>query len=135
MHLSFRVILIKLKKQSGGDREKFLRLVYDELPKKYKSYRMRTYLLFWKAFDYDLEAIWSRTGFLHCNLMNHVLRVALVKSGLFKDREIKLKHTHIWYCSIHQYLRVRVAPRHFVDVDVWGAWYDKGIGDYSHGFH
>lgn len=124
----------RLKGQAGGEREKFLHLVYEELPKKYKSYRLRTYTRFWQAFDYDLEKIWNRGGFLHCNLMNYLMRVMLVKSGLFRDEEIELKHTHVWYCSLHQYLRVHLSKDHYVNVDVWGAWFKKGIGQYAHGF-
>ena len=70
-----------------------------------------------------------------CTQQNYVLRLLLVKSGKFKDSEIRIKWTLVAYISPHQYLQVKVGKGNWVNVDMWGSSKGVPFGDYSHGFH
>ena len=94
-----------------------------------------TYLKLWRVWEIDLNKIWLRSGFLHCTAMNYLLRILLIKSGWFKEDDIRLGFSMIWYISIHQYLKVRLAPAEWMKVDIWYHYYGKKLGDYGHGFH
>lgn len=117
------------------NKEECLRCAYDILAKKYRGKRWNTYTRFFKLFDTNLERIWNRGGFLHCTTLNYLLRILLVKSGFFKDEDLKLRWSMVWYISLHQYLKVRINPKRVINVDLWGKSYGIKFGDYSHGFH
>jgi len=116
-------------------KEECLKQAYGIMAGRYRGYRMRTYIRIHEAFCTDLEKLWRKTGFLHCHVMNYLLRVLLVKSGWFQDDEIELKYSLVWYISPHQYLRVKVGDNKFINVDVWNAFYGKKFGDFARGFH
>ena len=76
---------------------------YDILTSKYRGYRFMTYLKLWRVWETDLDKIWQRSGFLHCTTINYLLRILLIKSGWFKEDDIRFGFAMIWYISIHQY--------------------------------
>ena len=122
----------KLKKSKG--KEDCLRRAYDIVTKRYNGCTWKTYPLLYRIVRPSLERLWERNGFLHCHHHNFLLRVLLVRSGFFKEDDVKLKWTLKWYISPHQYLRVRLGKDKFVNVDAWAHVYGVGLGDYSCGF-
>lgn len=126
-------IVEELKQATG--KEECLRRAYEIMIKRYRGFRFRTYIQIHKAFHSDLERLWNKKGFMHCHVMNFLLRVLLIKSGWFSEDDIELKYSLVWYISPHQYLRVRVGENKFINVDVWNAFYGKKFGDYARGFH
>ncbi len=122
-------------KQQANDKEHYLHLVYDFLTHRYRGYRFHTYIRFWDLFVHDISKIWHRQGFLHCTTMNYLLRIFLVKSGLFSEDDIKLKYSLIWYISPHQYCSVRVEKDRDIEIDIWNHAYGVGWGDHARGFH
>ena len=125
-----QTIVNRLKKSNG--KEDCLKTVYDILFKKY--YGCSIFTKFFDLFVTDLNKIWKRDE-SHCTNLNYLLRVLLIKSGFFKDEDIKLNLTLIGYVSIHQYLRIRINDNKFVNVDLWSASHGVNLGDYAHGFH
>jgi len=124
-----QVIVNKLKKaKSKGD---CLRKAYDFLSKKYYGCSIVT--KFFDLFVTDLDKLWKKNE-THCTNLNYLLRVLLIKSGFFKEEDIKPKITAIGHISIHQYLKVRINDNKFVNVDLWGASHKVKLGSYAHGF-
>ena len=56
------------------------------------------------------------SGYMPCPQTNYLLRIFLVKSGWFKDEDIKRKHIFVNFVP-HQYLKVKIGDR-WIDVDV-----------------
>lgn len=127
-----QVVINKLKKSKN--KEDCLKKAYDILSKKYRGYRVKTYTRFFDLFQSDLNKIWAKKDFLHCTTMNYLMRILLVKSGFFKDKDTKIKFSLVWYISPHQYLNVRLNKKS-VNIDLWGKAYGIKFGDYAHGFH
>jgi hypothetical protein len=107
---------------------------YDILSERYRGYRAYTYLRLFDLFHSDVGYLWSRKGFLHCNNLNYLLRILLIRSGMFSESDIVLKWTRIWVFSPHQYLRVRIGRR-WTDIDLWGKAYGIPFGAHAQGFH
>ena len=104
------------------------------LKKKYRGYRMRTYFKIYEIFTSDVEKLWHRRGFLHCTNLNYLLRTLLVESGFFRDEELILRWTQIWYLSPHQYMQV-IINNQAINIDIWAYAFGIKFGDYAHGFH
>jgi hypothetical protein len=62
--------------------------------------------------------------------MNFIMRVLLIHSLRFEEDDIELKLTHTWYLGIHQYMRVRVTPGEYVDIDPWNYQFGVPFGKY-----
>ncbi len=121
--------------RSAKNKKQALQTAYEALAGKYRGYKAMTYLKLWRVWETDLDKIWQRSGFLHCTTMNYLLRIILIKSGWFKEEDIRFGYAMIWYISLHQYLKVRVAPNEWIKADLWYHHYGKKLGDYGHGFH
>jgi hypothetical protein len=117
------------------NREECLKKAYAVLTDKYQGRRFRTLLLPHYLLITELRKLWNKSGFIYCNQMNYLLRLLLIKSGWFKDKDVELKWTLIWYISLHQYCRVRLSNKKYVNVDIWGKAQGFPLGDYAHGFH
>lgn len=130
---SMQDIVTQLKKSEN--KEVCLRKAYNILSKKYRGCRFYTYLKFFDLFITDVNRLWKKNGCLHCTHLNYLLRVLLIKSGFFKEEDIKLKLTLIYYVSIHQYLNIRINNDKFIDVDLWGNANGIKFGYYTHGFY
>ena len=126
-------VVDKLKKSKN--KEDCLRKAYDILSKKYRGCRFYTYRKFFDLFITDLDKLWAKNGCLHCTHCCYLVRVLLVESGFFKDRDIKLKWAFVWYVSPHRYLNVKIRENKSVNIDLWGKAYGIKFGDYAHGFH
>jgi hypothetical protein len=126
-------LILKLKKSKN--KKDCLNKAYDFLSDKYKGDRIKTYSRFFDLFVSDIDNVWAKSGFLHCNKINYLMRILLVKSGFFKDEDIELRFSNIGYISPHQYLRVKIEGEEFVSVDLWSRSYGIKLGDYACGFH
>jgi hypothetical protein len=126
-------LIAKLKKSKN--KKDCLKKAYSFLSNKYKGYMVKTYTRLFDLFISDINKIWAKSGFLHCNNMNHLIRILLLKSGFFKDDDITLKWSLVWYISPHQYLRVKINDNEYINVDIWGSSHGISLGDYAHGFH
>ncbi|MBT4540244.1 hypothetical protein HOC35_01905 [Candidatus Woesearchaeota archaeon] len=133
-------VVKQLKKSKN--KEQCLKEAYQILIKKYRGYKILTYLKFHHAFITNLNQLWLKSGFLHCTQMNYLLRLLLVKSKHFKEKDIVPKYSLTYYTSPHQYLQVRIGKMKeidlendkFVNVDIWGAANGIKFGDYANGF-
>lgn len=125
-------VIAELKKSSN--KEDCLKFAYEILNKKYRGYRVKTYIKIFDIFSKDITKIWQKNGFLHCTNINYVMRTLLVKSGHFNDNEIKIKWTFAWYISPHQYLQVKINNSR-INIDIWGKVFGIKFGDYARGFH
>jgi hypothetical protein len=126
--------LIKTLKKSKSKR-KCIKKAYFFLSKKYKGNRINTYLRFFDLFTNDVNKIWAKNGFLHCHIINYLMRILLIKSGHFTEDDIKLKWTLVWYISPHQYLNIKINEKESINIDIWGKVYGIKFGDYAHGFN
>jgi len=120
-------IVDKLKKTKS--KEQCLKQAYESVSKKYRGRKWLTFTKFWDLFRCSVKSIWGRKGFLHCTNLNYILRVLLIKSGKFKESDIKPKITFVGI-SIHQYLRVKINNK-YVDVDPWGEAYGIKFGKHA----
>ena len=109
---------LKRKSKSSSD---FLRLAHEFLGNKYHTERLNTIFKFYYVF-LDIDKVWEKSGFIHCTQSANMMRVFLAKSGLFREEDIKIKHTFASF-TIHQYLQVKIDDK-WIDVDVG----EKNVG-------
>lgn len=112
-----------------------LRKAYDILTKKYYGNRIKTLLRFFDLFPRSLNKLWSKNGFLHCTNFNWLLRILLIKSGHFTEKDVTTCWTLLWFVSPHQFIRVTMENGQKINIDLWAAVYGIPFGDYAHGFH
>ncbi len=116
------------------DQKEALEHAYDCLSTRYRGSRIWTFLRLDRFFITDLMSLWKKSGFLHCNHLNYLLRTLLVASGRFAPEDIRACWTHIWLCSPHQYLTCRLENGETVEVDLWGKCYGIPLGSHAQGF-
>lgn len=120
--------------KNSSNKEDCLKKAYQILAARYQGHRLKTYTKLCDAFRSDIDYLWSQKGFLHCNNINFLLRILLIKSNFFTESDIRIKWTLVWYVSPHQYLQVKLNDK-WVDVDIWARPFGIGFGDHAHGFH
>ncbi len=106
-----------------GSKEAILKKSYELVTKRFYGGEGRTILEFSKLFWKDPEKEWERGGFAQCNTQNYFLRMFLIKSGKFKESDIKIIHS-MFRLSIHQILAIKLN-KGWVYADPWGNY--KGI--------
>lgn len=126
-------LIEKLKKSKN--KKECVKAAYNYLSKKYRGHRVYTYLRIYELFTLDLNKMWHKKGFLHCNNINYLMRILLIKSGFFSDKDIELKWTLVWFFSPHQYLKVRLNNKEYINIDLWAKAYGIRLGDYLRGFN
>jgi hypothetical protein len=114
--------------------EEVLKAVYNIVTTRYHGGKIATYTKLFNILSSEAEDLWNRSGFMHCTNQNYLLTLLLIKSGKFKEEDIKPKWTNLYGISPHQYLEIRLDSR-FVDVDAWAATYGIEFGDHAHGLH
>jgi hypothetical protein len=115
----------KIKRESHSKHE-FLKKTYDFLSNKQCGERVKTITkmhLLWKP----VEFIWKKEGFIHCTWHNLLLRIFLVRSGFFKDDDIRIKHTFADF-DIHQYTEVKIGDK-WIPVDIWSNAFGIKFGE------
>ena len=103
---------------------KMLQKAFELVGKRYKFQMAGSVFQPITAFKTDIARIWDEKGeHQTCNVQNYLLRFILVKSGFFKEEEIKLKTRFINF-SIHQNMQVKLNGK-WIPVDPWAM--QKGI--------
>lgn len=102
-------------KNKANSKNEFLELTYDFIGDKYKTGRLNVILRFNYLFK-PVEKIWQASGFMPCTQNNFLMRIFLIKSGFFKENEVKRKHSFFNF-NIHQYLQVNLGGK-WIDIDV-----------------
>ncbi|PIN77362.1 hypothetical protein COV15_02235 [Candidatus Woesearchaeota archaeon CG10_big_fil_rev_8_21_14_0_10_34_12] len=123
-------VLNRLKKIK--DQEKFVRAVFDFVIEStyYKNFWIVLYIH--RVFLKDIKKIVETEGYLPCNVQNLLLETLLIKSGRFKQEEIKHRYDHINLSVLHQYLVVYVNGKR-IELDPWGYRAKKPYGAHAHG--
>jgi len=115
---------LKNKSHSKGD---FLKLAYEYIGNKYRSERFNTILKFHYLFK-PINEIWQMQGYAPCTQSNYLLKLFLIKSGYFKEEEIKRKHIFVNFVP-HQYLMVSLEGK-WIAVDVGEKQRGMKIGEH-----
>ncbi len=102
-------------KNQAKTQEQFLNLTYDYLGSKFRTGRFNTIIKFNYLFK-SVEQAWRLEGFMPCTISNYIFKAFLVKSGWFKDSDIKRRHVFFNFI-LHQYLIVKLGDK-WLDVDV-----------------
>lgn len=123
--------IYKIKKKSKGKYE-FLKNSYDYLIRKYHGGRLITLVRVDLLFLTDIETIWKRKGYIPCTQHNYLLRIFLINSGFFDEKDIMRKHTFVNF-NIHQYLKVNINGK-WINVDPAGDHFGIKFGGYTKGF-
>lgn len=129
---TFEKIIEHLRTRS--DKEEALKEAYKIVSTRFKSSRWKLIVRVSRAFMKNPDKMWAKK-FLYCYQDNYLLRLLLVKSGWFKDEDIKLKYSFVYYLIPHQYLKVKIKDNQYMNVDPWGRDYGIKLGDYLYGFH
>ncbi|MBN2112491.1 hypothetical protein JW707_05340 [Candidatus Woesearchaeota archaeon] len=119
-------IVRKLKK--CRTKKECLQEAYNAVVKNHFGSMLGIITYFPAVFIMDISKLW-KTRNLHCHSMSYLLRVLLIKSGRFNEKDIKQKliFTH-WF--IHIFLVVNLGKK-WVNVDPWAKnAVKKGIGYY-----
>lgn len=87
-----------------------------------------------RLFEKNISKIIDSKWYLHCTTMNFLLRIMAVRSGLFKDEDIKLKLTNSRYIAPHQYLKIRLSEDEIINLDPWNYQFWIDYGKYWSGF-
>lgn len=127
----YQRVISKIKKSSKNKHE-FLKRSYNFLAKKYLGVRLN--LRYAELFGIDLKKVWKKK-IIFCNTMNYLLRLFLIKSRMFAEKDIRIKWSLVLFVSPHQYLQIRASRNKWINVDLWGQDHGIKFGDYARGFH
>lgn len=119
----------QLKKTKG--KEECLHKAYNILTKRFRGKKFYAITHFWELFTTDMNVLWNKKNILHCTTTNYLLKVLLVKSGKFTEKDIKNRWTLVGGISLHQYLQVKLNKKP-VNMDLWGHAYGIPFGKYAH---
>jgi len=108
-------LIINQLKAKANSPMNFLKLSYEYIGDKYRSERFNTILKFHYLFK-DLNEVWRLPGYMPCTQSNCLMKIFLVRSGFFKESDIKTRHVFVNFVP-HQYLKVRIGSEWF-DIDV-----------------
>ena len=118
----------------NNSKEKFIEKSFFYIVKTWGGNRFNLIFKFSRLFEVDIFNILNTKGYMHCTTMNFLLRIMLIKSGLFEDEDIELKITNSWYMAPHQYLKVKISDEKFIFLDPWNYQFGIDFGKYGSGF-
>ena len=111
----------KLKKIKN--KEKFLKAALGYIRKNFRSDIPLLFTKISKHFYKDLEEIMKEKGFFPCHIQNFILKVILIKSKKFSNKDIE--YQYCFYSGvIHSYLKVKINGK-YINADPWG--YTRGL--------
>jgi hypothetical protein len=116
------------------NKDKFVEKCFLYIVGKWYGQRFGVFTRFPRLFEKDIFKIFKTQGYLHCTTINFLLRIMLIKSGLFKEEDIVLKITNTWYIYVHQYLEVKLSKTKTITLDPWNYHYGIPYGNYGKGF-
>ncbi|PIR88304.1 MAG: hypothetical protein COU09_02975 [Candidatus Harrisonbacteria bacterium CG10_big_fil_rev_8_21_14_0_10_44_23] len=105
--------LVFLKGQSKSSKE-FLINAFNLITAQYKGGRRQNFLRIWRAFG---SAFNKKSGYLTCNMQNYLLHSLLIKSGYFKEKDIRHKY-RLLRPFIHQWLEINLGGK-WIIADPW----------------
>jgi len=122
-------VLNRLKKIK--DKEKFVRAVFDFVLE--NSYYQRFWIIIYahRVPLKNIKKIVETKGYLPCNVQNLFIETLLVRSGKFKQEEIKHEYDLINFI-LHQYLVINVNGKR-IELDPWGYRLGKQYGRHATG--
>jgi hypothetical protein len=132
LNKTFRAIIEHLN--ACENKEEALKEAFKITSTRFSSSRLKLIIRIKRIFIKDPERMWQKK-FLYCFQVNYLLRMFLVKSKWFQDKDIKLKFSFVYYFIPHQYLRIKINDNQYMNVDPWGYDYGVKFGDYLYGFH
>ncbi len=121
LDLEIKIAIDKLRDKASSA-EEFLKLTYDFIGSKYRSERFNTVLKFGYLYK-NINEVWRMNGYMPCPQTNYLVRIFLIRSGWFKDEDIRKRYIFVNFVP-HQYLQVRVN----------GQWIDLDVGEKRRGF-
>lgn len=113
--------IINHLKLESKDKKEFLQLAFNYIGDKYKSERFNTVLKFNYLFK-SLTEVWNMSGYMPCPQTCYLMRMFLIKSGWFSEKDIKIKYVFVNFVP-HQYLKVLVD----------GQWLSVDVGENKRG--
>jgi hypothetical protein len=126
-------VIKDLKKSK--DKQDCLKKAYNILAFRYSAYFFSTYFYLHELFYKNINKLFGKQKRMICTNFNYLMRILLVKSGFFSDKDIKIKWTQIWFVSPHQYLNVKINEKKTLNIDTWAKTFDIEFGDYAHGLN
>tara|TARA_Y100000310_G_scaffold283335_1_gene305225 strand:- start:365 stop:781 length:417 start_codon:yes stop_codon:yes gene_type:complete len=120
---SIQIIVAQLKKTKN--KRECLKKAYAIITKRFEG--CHTYQNIYYLFVTDLDKLWKQK-LLHCTNLNYLLRVLLIKSERFEEKDIKIRIIFGWF-YIHQYLKIKTTK-----VDPWGRSHGIKFGDFAKEF-
>jgi len=123
-----------IDKNKHLDKRKFLEKAFLLVAKRYKPARHMTFFKILDLWITDVDRLWHLKGHMHCQQLNYLIRILLVRSGKFRDSDIKFYLTNTYYLTLHQYMSVNVRGKK-IFVDPWYYRYGLDFGDHGHGYH
>jgi hypothetical protein len=125
--LEFQRIINRLKKQSK-DKEEYAKKLYNELAKRFYGEPGRVLIDLPFVFVKKIKRLWKRR-LSHCHQLNYMYRIGLIKSGLFHEKDIKIRHMFCLF-QIHQYLKVNIGKvkEKWIYIDLFARTYRYGFG-------
>ena len=117
----------------GKSKIDILKGSYDTITTKFVSSNWKTYTHLPELFQKNIDELWDR-NFLYCTQQTFLIRTILIKTGKFKEEDIKLKRGLTHWLSPHRWLSVRIKNK-WIDVDPWGRSYGIPFGKNAHGFN
>lgn len=102
----FMKVIIDLKKISKS-KEDFAKKSYNYFSNRFHSEPGRVWADFPFLFIKRIDKLWGKK-LLHCHQLNYMYRIVLIKSRMFKEEDIKIRHG-ICFLNIHQFLIINVS--------------------------
>lgn len=107
-----------------------LKKAYDFISKNFRGNKNYFFLKIERVFKKDVFDLWKykfKDKFLHCTQQNFLLRILLIKSGKFQEKDIGLVNIFQLPWSVHQYLTVNIGKK-WINVDVWYSYKKLTLG-------
>ena len=112
-------------------KEECLKKAYKELGKTHKGTVGGVWKNFPSLFYRDINRMWKRRK-LACTSLSYLLRVLLVKSRHFREKDVEYRLEWAFYVFPHITLKVNTGKK-WVNVDVWGRAIKVPFGEYTTG--
>jgi len=102
------------EKFKDRNKEKTMRNIFDYVSKRYeKSEKLEIFFLLKKHFDYDVENILSKKGYLPCHIQNLLVKTLLVNTEQFKEEEFETKISITLWGTIHAHMIIKIGNKKF----------------------
>ncbi len=80
--------------QRSSDKEDFIKKCFLYIVSNWWWNRIQLFSHFSRIFQKNIHTIINSKWYMHCTTMNYILRIILVKSSLFSEKDIVLRCTH-----------------------------------------